>query len=248
MKLMDNVIDFGKTNTWPSELHKLVFHFSNLIADEKDADWKNIDSGKAHYNFIKMPTYIRVKSEIEEFLLNSTALAWHCTKLINPEKIKSNGLQLFSVALIKYLIKTEMGNILDQKDQEIIIKKIEKYERDDFFESRENQIWFLLNQGMWLKEECKEFFSFFGGEAMRRVIESELPEFMPFFQQVGKPYLVEFSVELNQIGTFQLSNLADQLINFGIDSLNSEKTPFIYAEGKITKTIVPDRILKIYAI
>jgi tetrahydromethanopterin S-methyltransferase subunit A len=57
--------------------------------------------------------------------------------------------------LIKDLIQTEMVNILDQKDQEIIIKKIKEYERDDFFGSRENQIWFLLNQGMWLKEECK---------------------------------------------------------------------------------------------
>jgi formate dehydrogenase maturation protein FdhE len=83
---------------------------------------------------------------------------------------------------------------------------------------------------------------------MRRIIENELCEYIAIFQSVGKPYLVEFHVELNQIETFQLSNLADQLINFGIDSLNREKTPFIYAEGKITKTIGPDRILKIYPV
>jgi hypothetical protein len=180
--------------------------------------------------------------------LDSSALAWHCTKLINPEKIKSNGLQLFSVALIKDLIQTEMGNILDQKDQEIIIKKIKNYERDDFFGSRENQLWFLLNKEMWSDTGCKEFFSFFGGEAMRRIIENDVPRYKSVFQSVGKPYLIEFHVELNQIESYQLSNLADQLINFGIDSLNSEKTPFIYAEGKITKTIAPDRILNIYPI
>jgi hypothetical protein len=245
---MNKNIDFGRIETWPERLKQLVFHNSEKISVEKKADFDNILAGKAHYHSVSMPTYDSAKSKIEELLLDSSALAWHCTNLINPEKIKTNGLHPLSVALIKDLIQTEMVNILDQKDQEIIIKKIKEYERDDFFGSRENQLWFLLNKEMWSDTGCKEFFSFFGGEAMRRIIENDLPRYKSVFQSVGKPYLIEFHVELNQIESYQLSNLADQLINFGIDSLNTEKTPFIYAEGKITKTIVPDRILKIYAI
>jgi len=245
---MDNIIDFGKTDTWPPKLQEFVFHFSNLIADEKDADRKNIESGKAHYRSIEMPTYDKIKSKIEELLLDSSALAWHCTNLINPQNIKRFGLRPLTVDLLKQLVREDLSMHLKKVDQEKILEWILFYQEEGHMKNKENRLWFLLNREIYKAAECKEFLNFFGGEQMRRIIENELCEYIAIFQSVGKPYLVEFHVELNQIETFQLSNLADQLINFGIDSLNREKTPFIYAEGKITKTIGPDRILKIYPV
>ncbi|MDI1324867.1 MAG: hypothetical protein PSV36_19140 [Algoriphagus sp.] len=240
---MNKYIDFGEIETWPDKLQRLVFDYSEKISKEKKADWENIRSGKAHYHFVAMPTYDRVKSELEEFLFQSSALAWHCTKLINPERIKTNGLMLFSVALLKETIQSDMGNILSKKDQGKIIIKIDEYERDGFFENRENQLWFLLNKEMWSDTGCREFFEFFGGEALRRVIESELPEYYPIFQRVGNPYLVEFPVQLSQIESFQRSNLADELINYGIHSTTGERNPYIEAEGNVSDSISPIDIL-----
>lgn len=245
---MNKYIDFGEIETWPEMLKRLVFDHSEKVSQEKKAEWENIQSGKAHYQFIEMPIYDRVKSEIEEFLSGSTALAWHCTKLIHPNRVIQNGIRPFKVSFIKEIICSELNDFLGRNDQQRIIREIEEYEEDGFFESREKQIWFLLNKAMCSDTGCHEFFEFFGGEGLRRVIESELPEYVPIFQQVGAPYLIEFPVELSQISSYQLSNLADELIKFGIHTSTGEQRPRVFAEGKISRPVPTESILKTISI
>lgn len=242
---MPTLIDFGDKAAWPSQLNGLVFNNSIAIAAEKKAVWENTQSGKAHYHFVAMPTYNRVKAELEEFLLGSTALAWHCTKLIDPDRFKNIGIQPFKVEYIKNIIGSDLKSYLGLNDQKKILRKIKEYEEDGFFESRENQIWFLLNKEMRSDSGCREFFEFFGGEALRRVIESELPEYCPVFQSIGNPFMVEFQVELSRIGSGQLSNLAKVLIDYGVNSFTGERIPFVEAEGNINDSISPNDILNL---
>lgn len=235
---MNKTIDFGNIETWPDNLNNLVFDHSEKISIEKNAEQENIESGRGHYHFVETPTCDRIKAELEEFLRDSSALAWHCTKLVNPERINSEGLRPFSVKLIKELIKFDLDHILSDKEQDLILKKIDKYNRSGFFENRANQLWFLLNKEMWKDTGCRDFFDFFGGEGLRRVIESELPECRQVFHDVGEPYLIEFPVELKNIESYQISNLAKQLIDFGIGSMIGEKNLRIEAEGKIEGWVI----------
>ncbi|WP_100629842.1 hypothetical protein [Algoriphagus formosus] len=242
---MKKHIDFGIIETWPDNLKRLVFDFSEEISSEKKADWENILAGKAHYNIIPMPTFDRVKSEIEELLIGSSALAWHCTKLVNPERIRSEGLRPFSVKLIKELIKFDLSHIFSVKEQDLILKKIDKHNRSGLFDGRSNQLWFLLNREMWSDIGCREFFDFFGGEALRKVIESELPEYLPFLKKVGEPYLLEFPVKLKHIASYQISHLTDELINFGINTMTGELEPYIFAEGRVYEKIPSAKFIKL---
>lgn len=242
-QILEKPIDFGIIETWPDGLKRLVFDYSEVISAEKKAEWENILAGKAHYKVIPMPTFDRVKSEIEEILMSSSALGWHCTKLVNPERIKIEGLRQFSVKLIEELIKVDLSHILSDKEQDLILKNIDKFNRSGFFENRTNQLWFLLNQEMWKDTGCQEFFDFFGGEGLRRVIESELPEYQQVFRDVGEPYLIEFPVELKNIASHQISNIVKELIDFGIGSMTGEKNLRIEAEGKIEgKIIIKDHL------
>jgi hypothetical protein len=241
---LEKHIDFGRKETWPDGLNQLVFNQSEKISIEKKAEWENIQSGKAHYNFVEMPTYNKVKSEIEGFLLDSKALAWHCTKLLNTEKIKRFGLRPLSIDLLNQLVQEDLSTYLVKEDQEKILKKISFYREHGYLRKKENRLWFLLNREMYRHDDCKEFLNFFGGEALRKIIENDLPRYKSVFQSVGKPYLIEFHVELNQIGSYQLSNLAKELIDFGVDTLIGEKTPFLEAEGKISIPVPGERIHK----
>lgn len=84
------------------------------------------------------------------------------------------------------------------------------YDEDDK-ESREDQIWFVLNRSAIFDESgCEEFFKYFGGECIYRAFQfSENTMVIDKLSVIGKPVIVHAWVPYKSIEHYQRSNIID---------------------------------------
>ncbi len=239
------MIDFENEKTWPSDICDLIFSNVDIIKKEKDAKEKHNLRECNHLCSIETPILSSTLNILERTLSKYEIKATHCTKLIDFDSILYGGLKLLTKETILTEILRTLSPLLPPKDISEIINLFDNYENDKGFENRQNMIWFVLTEDFSNDIGCQDLFKYYGGEVTRRILYSKKDKYYPLLEKLGKPCIVQCKIPIKKVAPFQLSNIANELVDYGINKIINNSIVYIKAECNIQSTVIPSDIIAI---
>jgi len=216
------MIELDKFETWPNKIIDLIGKNSYTIKKEQDIEYEHRDLRWFPSIAPRTDCYNDTKSKIESIILNHQVKAYHCTKIQSWEELRKNGLIILKHSTIKSIVTEAIKKV--KCDPEFISQVSNAY--DDFekkgsYKYRENMIWFVLNNHLIYEDGCEDFFIYFGGEVTRRALYRLK---LDVLRSIGIPTIVECILDVNKAEPFQVSNIANEIIKYGISKfvLNTE--------------------------
>src|SRR5690625_175257 len=195
------MIDFDQVDTIPGSIISLLDNKRDLIRKELVLETKrNLEGHQWKGGNVTTDIYDESFNKITELLYNEKIIGFHCTKLINPDKIFTTGLKKLNPEEYEnWIIKNLEGKLLDKKMIVKIDKCFAEYKENGDYKYRENMIWFVINKSLIYDSGCNYFFKYYGGEVIRRVVDPIKDIVYPILVRIGIPTVVAFEFKFNEL-------------------------------------------------
>jgi hypothetical protein len=239
------MIDLSDHNTWPPGILELLACNSIDTRREKAAE---LEAHLAHrLNPPPCIIFRRTQDCLESMLRGLEVRAFHCTRLLNPQAIKQNGLEVLSpnVAKARTLDALRQFGVQDNLLRTATLAFDECHNRGDC-QYREGLLCFVLTKRSMDDNGCADFFRYFGGEIARHALHDLARELFPVLESIGVPTVVEARLPIVDAQDYQISRMAEELIRFGECKFLDEKHYAMNCEIRIRYTVPPERILAVY--
>jgi hypothetical protein len=228
-------------------INDLVARFQNHfksrkpeLIEENLKEQEFLESEDRYWGTFETPIKTQIEKELRILLLDSYFKCYHCTRLIDRDVVRKDGIKTLNVKDFKIKVQKATETYLTESQKLILNDCFAKY-RDGKFGRRENLIWFVSNLNLTESRGCQDFFNYFGGEVTRRILAEHENEFFPILEKIGKPFIIECSMGFNEIKSAQQDSLIDAIIDgFICESID------INWEFSIEKDLLPGRIIEIY--
>lgn len=229
------MIDLEDESSWPDELIRILKEYCGEINAERELDPYSIN------------TSFSTKQEIENVLLSLEVRSYHCTKLTDFDLVRKSGLSILKRDKIKNIILRELRKAgLDDSSLYKVEESFENYAINGGFNNRESILWFVLTKNMVHSSGCLPFFTYFGGEVTRDVLNNLEYEVFPLLSSIGTPAVVECCVPIKSTEFYQVMNLANEFIYYGIQKYVKRVEYNINAEICVNYDISPEYILDVW--
>jgi hypothetical protein len=231
----------------PKEIQDLILKKKKYIKEEIRISNERIILGSQWTEgSFEMSCFNKTCKDLRLILNEKIFKGYHCTKLLEISAVSKNGLRV----LEKTEYKKYMLSFFESKIQDhILLKKIkkcfEKFDENGCYSNRENMIWFLIVRSGIYDSGCNDFFKFFGGEAVRKILYEIKDDTYPYLEESGIPAVITFSFKFKEIASFQQDQLVKQLIYSQVFTSEDEEYSGFSLEGYIKREIKPNEILQI---
>lgn len=240
------MICFDDDNTFPQDIKELIYANVIDIKLEKNNETKELLTGKNWNKPIETPLFNITKKSLEDILPKYSARAFHCTRLKNENKLYIEGLKNLEYNTFQQTVIDELQLLVDKDDIVEIRDLFKKYKEQNNLGNREKMLWFVLSKELTYDLGCMDLFKYYGGEITRRALWQKKEKYYSILAEIGNPKVIECAIDLKDARGYQISNLAEQLINYGIHKWVLQNKYKINVEIMILKSIEPKNILRIH--
>lgn len=241
------MIDLSDVTTWPVGILELLAHNSADTRREKAAE---LEAHLAHRLEPPPCTVLRrTQHRLETILKELEIRAFHCSRLLNPQAIRQNGLEVLSpdVAKARTLDVLRQFGVHDSLLTKASLAFDECQKRGDC-QHREGFLCFVLTRKSVDGSGCADFFRYFGGEIARHALDGLRHELFPILASIGIPTAVEVRLPIVDAQDHQVSAIAEELIRFGEHRFLDQKDYAMNCEIRIRYAVPPDRILDVWTV
>jgi hypothetical protein len=242
------MIDFDVQETIPRNTVDLLSnHKDDLKREIRLQTERNSQGHKWYGQKIEMHSYDFCTSEIKRLLINQEIQVYQCTKLLDPYEVLVTGLKPIDRKkyrkglMVFFYSKIEDHDLLNQIEN--CFDEAEK--DDDSYSKMENKISFLINKSLIKSSGCREFFQYYGGEAIRTILYGLKEKIYPLLMKNGIPCIVSFSVKFHELEIGQQCDLIKELIHSQVFDFQDKEYRSMGCEGSIKKIVEPKDIIKV---
>lgn len=239
------MIRFDDDNSFPQKIRDLIYTNADAIRLEKEIEHQALLNGQQWDNSIETPIYDETIASLETELTNHLAVAFHCTRIFDENEILQNGLNILDINILRQQVTSNLKRFVISNDLDEINSLFDDFIEKNKHKYRDGLLWLILSEKLSKDIGCHDLFSFYGGEVTRRALEPQREKYYPVLKQIGKPILIECIVNLNKTQRWQITNLAEQLINYGIKKVLFKEISVINAEIMIKQPILQNEILNL---
>jgi len=241
------MIDLSDTSTWPPKVLELLASTARETRREKSTELAAHLDGSHRHRSLTCSVYKQTRETLEALLLDFEIRAFHCTRLLDPESVKRNGLEILSPVTAKLRLLDSLRqagvaeNLLASAAQ-----AFDNCENTGEFEHRQGMLWFALNKEMIDGSGCADLLQHFGGEIARHALDSLADKLFPVLASIGIPCVVEARLPIRDAQPHHLTALADEFIRLSWGRFLGERQDARDCDMMIRRPIEPDRILKVW--
>ncbi len=176
------IIDYDSPEEWPPTVSAFLDEHLELLTD-----WFGDQA------FATGRQYDAVIWQLSDLLRPHDILAWHCTRLREPEAavILQAGMELPSVDTLMRRIEAALSD--GAFESEIAEGFRRRHQADS--PTRAGRIWFLFTRPR-NDDGVEDFFRFWGGESLYAAIDRD-PTLGPILRSVGIPSVVEAAIPIS---------------------------------------------------
>jgi hypothetical protein len=247
MSMAKEKIVLDDRNTWPQAFENLILPDAIQISKERAVERSHQLEGKSWLSTVATSKYISVKQEMALLLERYTVKAYHCTRLLNTEKILRKGLfplkDTTFVETMQEALKTD-GSTPDSAQEEAAIELNNYIQRDEFL-NNQGKLWFYLSEVQTEEFACHDLFEYYGGRVARAALANKRFRYYPLLKKIGTPALISARVSLADGTAEQLEGLAEQLVDYILDEEENRPVQPIRAELSISKPLHPEDIIEL---
>jgi hypothetical protein len=189
---MDLIIDLDRSYTWPEVVRTVIkANLDALMVEREASKQHDLSSGRWRTPAPSQAITQKVLSTIKAEMLNRRIRVFHATRLIDFEEVKKNGLLAMRYDERFARLRQLLGNgCLPGMELELenLLSNVPLDE--DFFASREKQVWFTPLRRALHDGGCDIFFEQWGGEAVQRIAANYNRKLESLIQNIGSPAVV----------------------------------------------------------
>ena len=195
----------------------------------------------------------KIHNRLMNYMEGYNIVAYHNTRLLNPNKIVNNGL-IFSDERYIESLKQDMRqqNISEKLVEDIISKVIRERDRWEHngINRRKNEICFIYDLDYY--RDYDKFLATYGGEFLEFALasikkECNLEKYREIIK-MGKPYVIEFVIPFSRMETFEKQDVARYMLEEWIHmDIRKDKTEHQY-DGRIEFEIPPQNIVCVHEV
>lgn len=195
----------------------------------------------------------KIHNRLMNYMEGYNIVAYHNTRLLNPNKIVNNGL-IFSDERYIESLKQDMRqqNISEKLVEDIISKVIRERDRWEHngINRRKNEICFIYDLDYY--RDYDKFLATYGGEFLEFALasikkECNLEKYREIIK-MGKPYVIEFVIPFSRMETFEKQDVARYMLEEWIPmDIRKDKTEHQY-DGRIEFEIPPQNIVCVHEV
>ncbi len=98
------ILDLENERTWPNELITILKTRAITLKIERDAELQAADDGSRWFNPPKTPVTNQTIEEISRLIKSLKIRAYHCTRMLEPEKVFTTGLRILTPIMHKEIL------------------------------------------------------------------------------------------------------------------------------------------------
>jgi hypothetical protein len=152
----------------------------------------------------------RILTQLQQHLLTKRIHAYHCTREPEPGYFRANGLRVVDLREHRREFVETFGHRVTNAEREELYRQLESpIERIDL-DGRNGMIWACLSRSIVIDHGTEEFFTYFGGEALRKWWDAA-PIILPLLASVGQPVIIEASFPASGLNSY--CNLAKTVLS-----------------------------------
>ncbi|MDD6629283.1 hypothetical protein [Bariatricus sp. HCP28S3_C2] len=248
-------IKIFQSETYPTDIHKVrseILDFSYGTKKEIIEE-KYINDYASSKLWDPKSEFGRIHGKLMNYLEGNDIVAYHNTRLLNPLKIKNNGLIFSDERYIDSLREDMQHQDIPEELVDDIISKVIK-ERDRWENNgvnrRKNEICFIYDWDYY--EDYDKFLATYGGEFLEFALESikhngNLEKYKKIIK-MGKPYVIEFAIPFSKMNRFQKQDVARYMLEEWIHlDIRRDRTAHQY-DGRIEFEIPAQKIICIHEV
>jgi len=217
----------------PSEL---IDRVASLPRDVLDLEYMD--------HVLQHPTARQLAADIEVVVRASDVRAYHCTRLLNPSRVRSEGLRILDVvththvtlAAIRDHVSVEARMGFDQ----LLAQEMPEDER----RGREGVVWFCMSPYLVMQGGTEDFFRFLGGEAIYRQFERRHP-CLTALAELGVPAIVEVVIPAREFVTFREFPFARDIMSHAL-AARGGAAALDPLEARLSRSVRPEEVVRVY--
>ena len=186
----------------------------------------------------------QLAGDIEVVVHASHVRAYHCTRLLDPSRVRSEGLRILDVdthtrvtlATIRDQVPVDARMGFDQ----LLARGMPKDERG----GREGVVWFCMSPYLVMQHGTEDFFRFLGGEAIYRQFERGHP-CLAALEDLGEPTVVEVAIPARDFATFREFPFARDIMSHAL-AARGGAAAVDSLDAPLRRSVRPDEVVRVY--
>ncbi len=241
------IIDFLNSDTFPSNLLKLVSDFYNANTEIKKTLLESPHCLADNIIFNRYYFAQNVLKGIEKEIADKTFALYHATRIDNADTILQLGIKCFEKnEYIKYIETVLRVKGVCYFRRKKAIKHLKKTQSDKYCFSLKQNVCFFSNytgDDTFYTEYCKNI----GGELALSAFQDDFPQIFSLLQS-GKPVIVKFESDYASFSSCTKECICKQFFRWASAKCLGFGEQTIEVDGEIEKNITPEHIIDTFLI
>ena len=235
------IVDDQKT--WPKDIIKQL---------EKDSVIQLLKSNNFYSNIKDESDICDIVADVKKYASSVGVAVYHCTKQLPERPYKTIGLRILNIErhhsdFLDYICERPE---VDKSCFDRIKKALEEWNDREQRYRREDMIYFCIERNLVLDYGTKDFFDYYGGEAIYMPFYNEgMEDIKRILASIGEPVVVEAHLSVSDLETYGQTygenRFGQSVIECFAESINPDFC-IQGLEGYYKKDIPPDKIIEVY--
>ncbi|MGD0280663.1 MAG: hypothetical protein ABSC11_15355 [Smithella sp.] len=230
LKSHDLPLHLDASDWWPNGMmESLLSHHDILL------------SNNYMENLIESEPFCSIAEELNAFILKHKVVGYHCTKESEKGYFEKCGIRVLDRKNHQNKFLKKFSSQFSVEDLNLLKQAWESYFSIGQDYGRNGKIWFCLAPDQVISYGTKDFFTYFGGEAIYKPIK-DYSSITQILRNIGNPVIVKVAIDPNDLHTFSQ-------VPFAINTLSlfhQRQNPKAYIhsrEGYLMHDVTPNEII-----
>ncbi|MBX0334775.1 hypothetical protein K3G39_16155 [Pontibacter sp. HSC-14F20] len=203
--------------TWPQDIIDYITPDIFRIGQERELELTKNLEGKSWLSAIPDSMYVQTQKQLAIMLRSYSIKAYHCTRLINPEKVLKTGLLPLSRQMLAKGLSNVAPILVSTEDSFEAEEELRDFVRSDAFKNQQGLVWVYLTEMQTQQYDCQDLSEYYGGRTLRAALFNKRYKFHPLLKRLGVPVVIACRVQIADAPAGQVEELAklmlDHLLN-----------------------------------
>jgi hypothetical protein len=241
------MIKLEDRSTWPQEIFDCITPNIYRISTERELEQAKNLAGKSWLAAIPDSRYMITRQQLAVLLRGYSIKAYHCTRLLDPEKILQTGLVPLSQQNMTAGLSDALSDFIAPADRLKMEEEVQSYMKSGAFESQQGLLWFYLTEEQTQQYDCQDLLEYYGGRTIRAALQKKRYKFYPLLKRIGTPAVIPCRVQIADGTESQVEELARLILDHILDEAEDRATRPVMGELSINKPVLPKDILETVA-
>ncbi|GGG17669.1 hypothetical protein [Pontibacter amylolyticus] len=232
-------------STWPQEILDYVSPNLARISQERELELAKNLQGKSWLSNIPDSIYVRAQKQLAIMLRSYAIKAYHCTRLISPEKALQKGLLPLSLKTLAKGLKNMSTLLASPEDSVEAELELIHFVKGEDFKNQQGLVWLYLTEAQTQQYDCQDLQEFYGGRSLRAALANKRYKYYPLLKRLGAPAVIACRVQIADATDSQVEALAKLMLDHMLDDANGYPARPLMGELSVNTAVPAAHIIEI---